>query len=243
MRAWAAQIGGNYPFQLLWEAWASCGDDAARNNMRDHLRESANQRPAAVPLPPSPPVPAVLPNPAPIQPPPPPPPETRSIALLHQTQHKLVVRPSSLAGAVAKAAELFSIAPENITLQVLVGTIWCDVLTESWDLAALTKDDPTTLKVVVTYTLIVVPLGGLNEPFEMSWNSSTPAPQIYARVARKIVRTENSFELVYQGQHVHRWRSWRNETLGDLLSEWDWEAGNGENVRVEVERIVKAEDV
>ncbi|KAL8281210.1 hypothetical protein RQP46_006244 [Phenoliferia psychrophenolica] len=62
---------------------------------------------------------------------------------------RLIVRPPSLAAAIAKAADLFALAPESITLKALVGSAWFDVLEESWNLAALTKSDPTTLRVFV----------------------------------------------------------------------------------------------
>ncbi|KAL8276571.1 hypothetical protein RQP46_010994 [Phenoliferia psychrophenolica] len=219
--------------------------------MGEFLRESANQRPAAAPADAPPAVAAPVANAAPIRrpPPPPPTPETRSIALVHQSHHKLIPRPASLAAAISKAADLFQLAPERITLRFLAGTIWCDVLEESWNLSALTKDDPTTLQVVVGYNVTIVPLGGLNAPIKMLWYSSTPAQEIFASVARRIGRTDTSFELVYQGQHVHRWRTGRTETFGELLSEWQWEAGEGGDVKLEVERIAmeveripKAED-
>ncbi|KAL8278045.1 hypothetical protein RQP46_009505 [Phenoliferia psychrophenolica] len=105
-------------------------------------------------FPPSPPTTLPLPLPTPSSIPTTPPTlKSRSIALIHLSLHKLIPRPSSLAATITKASELFSLAPESITsLQILVGTSWFDVLPESWNLAALTKEDPITLRVVLVAT-------------------------------------------------------------------------------------------
>ncbi|KAL8278091.1 hypothetical protein RQP46_009551 [Phenoliferia psychrophenolica] len=151
--AFAAPLRALFSLETLEDAWITAGrcPIGAANELR-------NRSSLLLPAPAAPvPTPAAAPRPLisfAVKAPVPTPTETRTVVLTYGMRNKLVLRPASLQAAIAKAAsaEVFNLASDLIiTLQVQVGDNWADVFPETWNSAALTKDDPTTLKVIVAF--------------------------------------------------------------------------------------------
>ncbi|KAK4704354.1 hypothetical protein P7C70_g1854, partial [Phenoliferia sp. Uapishka_3] len=78
-----------------------------------------------------------------------PPDGTRTLALKYLEFNKLIARPSSLTLAKVACAAAFDLAAENVMLQVQIGDAWFEVLEDAWNTAALTKSDPSIIRVSV----------------------------------------------------------------------------------------------